>query len=219
MKTRNSATRDEATQALVGKYRVTSWFYDILDYPWERQYQRWRPSLLAEVNGTVLEAGVGTGRNLRHYPPEADVTAFDLSPSMAKIATKRAKEAACRVTVLCQDATQLPCLPSNHFDWYIATFLFCVLPDQLQPLALAEMVRVLKPGGKVRILEMLYSKHPRLLRRQKLFAPFVEKVYGARFDRHTLEYLREYNPIELSETRFLKADTYLLIEGYKKPAQ
>ena len=106
MSAHENATFDEATRALVRKYRVTSWFYDILDYPWERQYRRWRPSLLAEVSGTVLEAGVGTGRNLRHYPPGADVTAFDLSPSMVRIATKRARKAACRVSVLCQDATR-----------------------------------------------------------------------------------------------------------------
>ena len=218
MSTHESAAVDEATRALVRKYRVTSWLYDILDYPWERQYRRWRPSLLAEVSGTVLEAGVGTGRNLRHYPTEANLTAFDLSPSMVRIATKRARNAACRVSVLCRDATRLPCLPSNHFDWYIATFLFCVLPDPLQPLALAEMVRVLKPGGSFKLLEMRYSKEPRLLRRQRLFAPFVEKLYGARFDRHTLEHLQEDDRIEIS-ARFLKADTYLLIEGSKKPTQ
>jgi len=219
MSTRESGTSDEATSALVRKYRFTSWFYDILDYPWERQYRRWRPSLLSEISGTVLEAGVGTGRNLQHYPPEANVSACDLSPSMMRIATKRAKKAACQVRVLCQHATRLRDLRSNHFDWYIATFLFCVLPDHLQPLALAELVRVLKPGGRFKILEMVYSKEPRLLRRQKLFAPFVEKVYGARFDRHTLEHLREDDRIGITEARFLKADTYLLIEGCKKPAQ
>jgi demethylmenaquinone methyltransferase/2-methoxy-6-polyprenyl-1,4-benzoquinol methylase len=219
MSTHENATVDEATRALVRKYRVTSWWYDILDYPWERHYRRWRPSLLAEVGGTVVEAGVGTGRNLRHYSSEANVTAFDLSPSMVRIASKRAKKAACQVSVRCLDATRAPGLPSNHFDWYISTFMFCVLPDPLQPLALAEMVRVLKPGGRFKLLEMRYSKEPRLLRRQRLFAPFVEKVYGARFDRHTLEHLQEDDRIEISEARFLKADTYLLIEGSKKPTQ
>lgn len=218
MTTQEMAALDEATHALVKKYRVTSWFYDILDYPWERQYRRWRASLLADVSGRVLEAGVGTGRNLQHYPPGAEVTAFDLSPSMVRIASKRAKKAACQVSVHCLDATRASCLPSNHFDWYISTFMFCVLPDPLQPLAVGEMVRLLKPGGRFKILEMRYSKQPRLLRRQRLFAPFVEKVYGARFDRHTLEHLQEDARIEIRETRFLKADTYLLIEGSKKPA-
>ncbi len=68
------------------------------------------------------------------------------------------------------------------------------------------------------ILEMLYSRNPRLLRRQKLFTPFVEMVYGARFDRRTLEHLRENNGLEILQTRYLKADTYLLIEGRKRLA-
>jgi len=214
--TSRQGAADEATRALVSKYRVTSWFYDILDYPWERQYRRWRPLLLADVSGSVLEAGVGTGRNLRHYPPQADVTAVDLSPGMIRTAAKRAGKAACRVRLLCRDATRLSDLPSDHFDWYIATFLFCVLPDRLQALALEEMERVLKPGGRFMILEMVYSKDPRLLRRQKAFAPFVEKVYGARFDRHALEHLQENDAVAISRTRYLKADTYLLIEGCKK---
>ncbi len=54
---------------LQAKYRTTSLFYDILDYPWERQYKKWRPGLLKDMRGRVLEAGVGTGRNLRHYHP------------------------------------------------------------------------------------------------------------------------------------------------------
>lgn len=205
----------EASRALRKKYRLTSYFYDILDYPWERQYRRWRPRLLEDVGGMVLEAGVGTGRNLRHYRSGTSVTGIDLSPGMMRRAAGRARRAACDVTLLCRDATRLSDLPSNHFDWYIATFLYCVLPDELQPLALAEMTRVLKPGGRFKILEIVYSKDPRRLRRQRLLAPLVEKVYGARFDRHTLELLQKNDGVELCPARFLKADTYLLLEGTK----
>lgn len=208
---------DEAARRLVRKYRVTSWLYDVLDYPWERQYRHWRPSLVGDLSGAVLEAGVGTGRNLRHYPPEADVTAFDLSPGMVRVAARRATRAACTVRLLCRDATRLADLPSERFDWYVATFLFCVLPEPLHGAALGEMVRVLKPGGRFKLLEMIYSEDPRLLRRQRLFAPFVAKVYGARFDRHVLPHVRATEGVEISETRFLKADTYLLIEGRKTP--
>ncbi|OIO55463.1 hypothetical protein AUJ46_01425 [Candidatus Peregrinibacteria bacterium CG1_02_54_53] len=208
--------RDASTQLLAKKYRVTSWFYDILDYPWERQYRHWRPLLLNNVEGEVLEAGVGTGRNLRYYSSTAHVTGVDLSSEMLAIAKKRARQARCSVTLMPQDALHLRDLPSAHFDWYIATFLYCVLPDELQPRALEEMIRVLKPGGRFKLLEIVYSKDETLRRRQEFLALLVEKLYGARFDRHTLEYLREKNSIEILSTRFLKADTYLLIEGRKK---
>jgi len=210
---------NETNHRLYRKYQVTSWFYDILDYPWERQYRRWRPSLLEDVTGSVLEAGVGTGRNLGSYRPEVKLTAIDFSSGMMRIAKRRARKAACTIRFLCRDATRLSGVPSNHFDWYLATFLFCVMPDELQPAALAEMVRVLKPGGRFKILEIIYTKHPHLLKRQKLLAPFVERVYGARFDRRTLEHLRQNDGVEVSQTRFLKADMYLLIEGCKKGAK
>jgi len=107
-------------------------------------------------------------------------------------------------------------IPSNHFDWYIATFLFCVMSDALQPLALAELARVLKPAGRFKLIEMRFSEQPRLRWRQKLFAPFVEAVYGARFDRRTLEHLEDQPQLRVTRTSFLKADTYLLIEGLKR---
>lgn len=207
---------DQASRALREKYEFASWFYDILDYPWERQYRHWRPLLLQDLGGTVLEAGVGTGRNLRHYPRETQVTGIDLSPGMLSVAKKRSQQAVCDVTLLQHDATRMSEMPVCRFDWYIATFLYCVLPDELQPLALSEMVRVLKPGGRFRILEIVYSKDPRLARRQQWLARLVETLYGARFDRHTLQLLQQNDEVKISATRFLKADTYLLIEGYKK---
>lgn len=209
--------KDAPTHFLARKYRIASWFYDILDYPWERQYRHWRPLLLRDVQGAVLEAGVGTGRNLKHYLSTAHVTAIDLSPEMLTIAKRRSKEATCSVTLLQQDALHLQDLPSDHFDWYIATFLYCVLPDEPQPRALEEMIRVLKPGGRFKLLEIVYSKDTTLRRRQEFLAPLVEKLYGARFDRQTLAYLQEKDSIEIVNTRFLRADTYLLIEGRKKP--
>lgn len=107
-------------------------------------------------------------------------------------------------------------IPSNHFDWIISTFMCCVMPDELQSLAVRQFERVLKPGGKFRLLEMVFSKDKTLRRRQERFAPFVEKVYGARFDRNTLEHLQQAPGLEIHETYFLKADTYLVIEGRKR---
>lgn len=198
------------------KYRITAWFYDILDYPWERQYRQWRPELLKDIHGEVLEAGVGTGRNLKYYPNDVHLTGIDLSPAMLKKAENRAKEARCQVTLKQEDATLLSSIPSNQFDWVFSTFICCVMPDALQPLAIAQFIRVLKPGGCFRLLEMVYSKNPRLRKRQERFAPFVEKVYGARFDRKTLEYIQNSGNLKVTSTRFLKEDVYLLIEGVCK---
>jgi demethylmenaquinone methyltransferase/2-methoxy-6-polyprenyl-1,4-benzoquinol methylase len=209
-----SPTEGEQRRLLELKYNVTAWFYDILDYPWERQYRHWRPQLVGNLRGEVLEAGVGTGRNLRHYNSSVNLIAIDLCKAMVKIAKKRGGAAVCMLDCRQEDATKMASIPSNHFDWIISTFLCCVLPYNLQVLAIRQFERVLKSGGQIRLLDMVYSKIPKFRRRQDFFTPFVEKVYGARFDRNVLENLQESSRLRITNTYFLKKDMYQVIEGY-----
>lgn len=199
------------------RYDITAWLYDILDYPWEQTYRKWRPELLGDLRGSVLEAGVGTGRNLEFYHPEVNLTAFDLSPVMLMKAARRQDKAQCRITLMQEDACRMDTIGSQQFDWVIATFLCCVLPAELQSQAIQQIERVLKPGGQFRLLEMVYSGNPALRKRQDRFAPFVRTVYGAGFDRDTLRHVKDSQHLIVTGTRFLKHDTYLLIEGIKKP--
>jgi ubiquinone/menaquinone biosynthesis C-methylase UbiE len=199
--------------SLQAKYRISSMFYDILDYPWEKQYKKWRPGLLDDVHGAVIEAGVGTGRNLRYYPPKAKVTGIDLSREMLKISTKRGRLAECEFYPVHEDVTSMDSIPANSFDWLISTYLCCVMPDHLQPLAIDQFERVLKPGAHFRILEMVYSKNPMIRRKQELFAPFIQWVYGARFDRNTLLYFEKSPILKITNKYYLKEDVYLVIEG------
>ena len=60
------------------KYSTTAYWYDILDYPWERKYRHWRPNILKNVEGDVLEAGVGTGKNLQYYAQNVNLTGIDI---------------------------------------------------------------------------------------------------------------------------------------------
>lgn len=202
--------------SLQAKYGLTALFYDILDYPWERIYKKWRPALLEDIRGHVLEAGVGTGRNLEHYHESVDLVGLDLSKAMLKKAGQRAKGARCKFELIHDDATIMASQDSDRFDWVFSTFMCCVMPDELQPKAVKQFARVLKPGGRFKLLEMVFSKDEKIRKRQERFAPFVEKVYGARFDRHTLDYLEQSPDLEVTRTSFLKDDVYLLIEGVAK---
>ncbi len=85
----------EENLSLRSKYNVTAMFYDILDYPWERQYRHWRPQLVGDIHGEVLEAGVGTGRNLKYYSSDVNLIAIDLCKAMVKKAKKRGESAEC----------------------------------------------------------------------------------------------------------------------------
>jgi len=206
----------EENLSLRAKYNITAMFYDILDYPWERVYREWRPQILSDLRGKVLEAGVGTGRNFKHYHESVKLTGVDLSDVMLRKAAKKARRSNCKIELLHDDASVMRLVDSNQFDWIISTFLCCVMPDKFQPMALEQFSRVLKPGGKFRLLEMVYSKDKMIRRRQDLFASFVEKVYGARFDRKTVQFIEESADLEITNKRFLKDDVYLLIEGVKK---
>lgn len=200
---------------LLSKYSITAHFYDFLDYPWERVYRKWRPSLVGDLSGKVLEAGVGTGRNLEFYSSNADVLGIDLSPAMLRKAEKRRSKAKCSVSLLNEDATVMASIEANQFDWVVSTFMCCVMPDEIQTDAIEQFVRVLKPGGKFRLLEMVYSKDKAIRKKQERFSSFVEKVYGARFDRNTLRHLEKFSDLKVTKTSFLKDDTYLLIEGVR----
>jgi len=206
----------EENLSLRAKYNITAMFYDILDYPWERVYREWRPGLLGDLRGRVLEAGVGTGRNFKHYHESVELTGVDLSDVMLRKASKKARKAKCKIELLHDDASVMRHVESNRYDWVISTFLCCVMPDEFQPMALEQFGRVLKPGGKFKLLEMVYSRNRRIRRRQDFFASFVEKVYGARFDRKTVQYLEESAVLDITRKRFLKDDVYLLVEGIRK---
>lgn len=201
---------------LRNKYDKTAYFYDLLDFPWEYfVYSKLRPALLSGVSGAVLEAGVGTGRNLPYYNKDVILTAIDASSAMIKKAQCRAKLAKCKVNFLNASAHSMPEIASNQFDWVISTFLCCVLPNELQEPTINEFVRVLKPGGRFKLLEITYSKDPKLRFKQKLLSKYVEKVFGARFDRNTLDILINNKTIQITNKQYVRDDTYLLIEGKK----
>jgi ubiquinone/menaquinone biosynthesis C-methylase UbiE len=197
------------------KYNVTAYFYDILDYPWERIYRKWRPKLVGDLRGKILEVGVGTGRNLETYHEDVELVGIELSKQMLSKAEKRVKKARCKVRLIHEDATAMQSIDSHQFDWIFSTFMCCVMPDEIQKLAIEQFGRVLKQSGRFRLLEIVYSTNKKIRKRQDFFAPFVEALYGARFDRDTLGHIERSSTLKVTNTSFLKDDTYLLIEGVR----
>lgn len=67
--------------SLLQKYERIAPFYDLLDLAFERRrYRRMRPMLFRGLAGRILDAGVGTGRNIEFYPAGAEMVGVDLSP-------------------------------------------------------------------------------------------------------------------------------------------
>lgn len=170
-------------------YRRIARFYDFLDYPFEfGRYQALRPHLFAGLSGRILDAGVGTGRNMTFYPPGAEMTGIDLSPHMLARARARRETLGVDVKLIEADALHTP-FPDNHFDAIVATFLFCVLDNEHQQPCLEELGRICKPDGEIRLLEYVYTNDPWRRFIMKLWAPWVRFAYGASFDRNTASYV------------------------------
>jgi ubiquinone/menaquinone biosynthesis C-methylase UbiE len=122
-----------------------------------------RRRLLADAEGVVVEIGAGTGLNFPHYPAGLEVVATEPDPHMLKAARKAARKAKAKVTVQQATAEALP-LPSGSVDTVVATLVLCSVPDQAA--ALAEADRVLKPGGRLLLLEHVRASDPALARKQ-----------------------------------------------------
>src|SRR3954462_7188793 len=113
------------------RYHRIAPFYDLLALPFERRrYRPLRPLLFQGLSGRILDAGVGTGRNFPFYPRGATVVGIDFSPARLAKAGGRLNEAAAPVELLGRDVTRLD-FPDGAFDAVVATFLFCVLEDEL----------------------------------------------------------------------------------------
>lgn len=184
--------------------------YDILDLPFEHgRYKPLRRAMFEGVSGTLLDAGVGTGRNFPFYPSGSKVVGIDLSPAMLNRARQRRDALGITVELREMNVMEME-FEDDSFDAVISTFLFCVLDDEQQLAALKELGRVCRPGGKIHILEYVISENP--IRRiiMRIWAPWVRFAYGAEFDRSTEQYL-EAAGMDLSDKVFLHKDIVKLL--------
>ena len=194
----------------VARYQRIARFYDLLDWPFERRrYRTLRPLLFRGLAGRLLDAGIGTGRNCEFYPPIATVSGIDTSPAMLARAHDRCPTLAAAGRLYQMDVANLA-FPAASFDAAVATFLFCVLPEDRQVPALRELCRVVKPGGLIRLLE--YVRPRGTLRRivSRIWQPWIAWAYGASFDRETERHVPEAG-LELVESRYVVDDLVKLL--------
>jgi SAM-dependent methyltransferase len=146
-----------------------------------------RRALLAGVSGRVLEIGAGTGLNLAHYPAEVDLVVSEPDEAMAERLRTRAAVLDRPVEPVIAGADALP-FPDDSFDTVVSTLVLCTVPDQHA--ALAEVARVLRPGGRLLFLEHVRSDSPRLARWQdRLNRPWSAFAEGCNCNRRTLDAL------------------------------
>jgi ubiquinone/menaquinone biosynthesis C-methylase UbiE len=192
------------------RYQRIAPLYDLLDLPFERRrYRALRPMLFRGMSGHLLDAGIGTGRNCEYYPPASIVSGIDTSAAMLARARERCPHLAAGGRLYRMDVTGLT-FATASFDAAVASFLFCVLPEQLQVPALCELGRVVKPGGIIRLLE--YVRPQGTLRRviSRVWQPWIQWAYGASFDHQTEKHVPTAG-LELVESRFVVDDLVKLL--------
>jgi len=141
-------------------------FPRLCDYGLDRPFvAEQRQHVLASASGNVLEIGFGTGLNLPHYPASVcKVTTIDPNAGMNRRAAQRIRQS--KIEVECHQSTgeRLPFADAS-FDTAVSTFTLCSIPNVHA--ALAELYRVLKPGGSFLFLEHGLSPAPSVQKWQR----------------------------------------------------
>lgn len=177
----------EETRRVRERYNREAHRYDkVIRVPERLLFGDGRTWAASQATGDVLEIAAGTGRNLPYYPSELRLTLQDVSDSMLAIARERARELCRDVEFQVGDAQQLP-FADAQFDTVVCTLSLCTIPDDRR--ALAEAWRVLRPGGRLILLEHVRS--PRLLVRgvQRLLDPLMVRLAADHLLREPLDYL------------------------------
>ncbi len=157
---------------------------DTLDY-----IRNWRCYLVQDLPGEVLEIGVGSGANLGYYRRVGHVWAIE--PDAAKVTAARAAGARAAVPVEVREAAAeaLP-FADDMFDHVVSSLVFCSVTDPTQ--ALAEIARVLRPGGALHMIEHVRPQNPPLGWLAAAVTPAWSKAAGnCHLDRMTVELLAQ----------------------------
>jgi len=126
------------------------------------------------LSGIVVEIGFGSGFNLPHYPAEVDrVLAVEPSPTAFRMAGTRIRQASVPVERVGLDGQSIP-LADASCDGVLCTFSLCTIPEPSQ--ALAEIRRVLRPGGRFHFLEHGLAPDEKVVRFQRRVEPLQRRL-------------------------------------------
>jgi SAM-dependent methyltransferase len=151
-----------------------------------RYEQELRRRIAGEATGRILEIGAGTGLNFPYFPQGADVVATEPDPHMLRRARARAEEHG--IDLRAAPAERLP-FPDDSFDTVVSTGVFCAVDDPGR--ALAEVHRVLRPGGTLRFSEHVRGERPARRLMQRTLDPLHYRVFRCHIGRDTLRRMRE----------------------------
>lgn len=169
------------TETIKKRYDRISSLFDVIDHMIR---DSWRKDLLENLQGNILEVGVGTGANLRYYPANVHVTGIDFSPKMLAKAYEKVNRSKAKVVLREMDAQHMD-FPDNTFDAVVSTCVFCSVPNPVK--GFQEIRRVVKPDGKIVMLEHMRSENGLAGKMLDLINPLTVRIVGANVNRKTIK--------------------------------
>lgn len=163
--------------------------------------------------GQVLEVAVGTGRNFPFYPSATTLTGVELSPAMLDLARQRAADLGLHVDLREADAQHLP-FDDASFDTVVCTLSLCAIPDHAR--AIAEMARVLRPGGRLLLLDHIGSNWWPVWLVQRLLELATARAAGEYMTRRPAPMLAAAG-LQVTESERLKLGTVERVNARKPP--
>jgi len=160
-----------------------------------------RARVASGLTGQVLEIGFGSGLNVPFYPPGlTQVYALDPATAGRKLAAGRVAASPVPIEYIGLDAQRIP-LDDGSVDSVLTTWTLCTIPDPVQ--ALAEVRRILRPGGTLHFVEHGRAPDPKVAHRQDRLEPFQQRIFGGCQLTRPIDQLISASGLELNQL-----DTY-----------
>jgi ubiquinone/menaquinone biosynthesis C-methylase UbiE len=163
------------------RYNRIAAIYDLIEKPMERAFSGWRKEMLRHACGKVLEVGIGTGKNIVHYPRGIHLIGIDFSEKMISEARKKYGNQSW-IEFILMDAEEMD-FRNNTFDTVVTSCVFCSVPDPIK--GLKEIRRVCKKGGTILMLEHVKSSRKITGKLMDIINPLPLWLYGANINRDT----------------------------------
>ncbi len=204
----------EETAETIKKYNRFAAVYDIIDWFQETFLNvKWRRQFISNLEGKILEIGIGTGKSMQFYNENAIVTGIDFSGKMLLKAKKRlAKSGRKNITLQEADVQKLP-FGNNTFDYVVTFCVFCTVPDPVK--GLEEVRRVLKPTGKMIMVEHVLSKNPFIAFIERIHDPFMKFLTGTSITRDTKQNILKAGLKIVKDKRLALYDVFRLFVSEK----